>query len=71
MSSKIAEGDKVHIKAGDERGSWGIIHKIACGEYHVAIANAATADRVYDRSEISKPRIQDVPNPYGDTTEES
>lgn len=62
MSSKIARGDKVHIKVGDEKGSWGIVRDILHGEYHVAIGGAKIPDRVYLRDEISRPRVQDVPS---------
>lgn len=52
---KIAEGDRVNIKIGDERGSWGIVRLIAYGDYHVAIADGNDV-RTYDRTEISKVR---------------
>lgn len=61
MGTKIARGDKVNIKVGDERGSWGIVRDIFHGEYHVAIGGGKIPDRVYDRSEISRPNVQDVP----------
>lgn len=52
---KIHVGDRVDIKVGDEQGSWGIVKLIDHDEYHVAIAGG-TDERIYERSEISKPR---------------
>lgn len=52
---KIAVGDQVGIKAGDEKGQWGVVKLILNGEYHVAVASGSDV-RVYDRNEISKSR---------------
>jgi ribosomal protein L24 len=72
--TKIAEGDRITVKVGDERGMWGIVRKILHGEYHVAIAGADSADRVYDREEISRPKDQTDWNapasPYGESSTE-
>jgi ribosomal protein L24 len=55
MTRGIAIGDRVTIKAGDEKGQWGIVRMVLADEYHVAIAGGSDV-RVYERSEISKPR---------------
>lgn len=51
----MSEGDRVDVKVGDERGSWGVVRLVRGGFYHVAIADG-TDTRVYERSEIRKPK---------------
>lgn len=62
MPNKIAEGDKVFIKAGDEKGSWGIVKLISGDEYHVGVAGEDMA-RTYDRKELTLPRKPVVSDP--------
>lgn len=53
--------DRVEIKVGDEKGSWGIVYNIRNGFYHVGIAGDITGIRIYERSEIRKSMKKEVP----------
>lgn len=56
--NKVLAGDRVTIKVGDEKGSWGIVQLVPArrGEYHVGIAGSHSDVRVYARNEIRKAR---------------
>lgn len=63
MSAKLVPGDLVNIKVGDESGGWGTVVKESHPYYHVAMYRTSTEsgtwdERVFDRSEISKPRAK-------------
>lgn len=66
----IKKDDRVQILVGDEAGGWGIVRLVRNGEYHVGLYGAASADRVYDESEIRKIREPyTAPNPAGPTSD--
>jgi ribosomal protein L24 len=52
----VALGDRVDIKAGDERGGWGIVRYIDEDHFHVGLYGSTSDVRVYERSEITRPR---------------
>lgn len=53
----INVGDRIEIKVGDEKGSWGIVDLISYEEFHVSIAGGSDS-RIYERSEIRKSRTK-------------
>lgn len=52
MTTKVDVGDRVIIRAGDERGGWGVVAVISGAQYHVKVYGGEA--RVYLRSEIRK-----------------
>lgn len=60
--STIAIGDRVEIRAGDERGGWGIVRDVPAtapdGRYHVGLYDSRSDVRVYDRNELVRPRVR-------------
>jgi hypothetical protein len=53
-TSKLGIGDRVDIKAGDERGGWGSVERIDGRTIHVGLYGSRTDVREYDRSEVRK-----------------
>jgi hypothetical protein len=57
MAVRVDVNDRVEIKAGDERGGWGIVKLVRGDEYHIALYNGSDV-RLYSRDEITKPRAR-------------
>lgn len=53
---RVVRGDRVDIVAGEENGGWGIVRQVIGDQYHVGMYGSTIDVRLFERSEIRKPR---------------
>lgn len=59
MGRQLSKGERVQILAGDERGGWGtVVSYLGENSYEIAVYGSTTDVRLFERSELRKPRKQ-------------